>query len=178
MFHPTTRRNTTKQTTTTTAASTMQYLTHHTPRGGPQITTYTATHNQCCDHDDKPPQVCRWLIAVGKRPVPFRTRKLSPPALMVLHSGGCGRVSYRRPKTSHIRPATCPKTGTVAGLLSCLGIPLQLGAIYGCGIGNPENPGVVNRRFFPLRGSVKLSPTELSSIGLAKSSSSRAWMRG
>src|SRR5699024_9088515 len=27
---------------------------------------------------------------------PFRTRKLSLPALMVLHPGGCGRVSYRR----------------------------------------------------------------------------------
>src|SRR5699024_11571103 len=30
---------------------------------------------------------------------PFRTRKLSLPALMVLHPGGCGRVSYRRHKT-------------------------------------------------------------------------------
>ena len=36
------------------------------------------------------------VIAVGKRPVPFRTRKLSLPALMVLHSIGCGRVSHRR----------------------------------------------------------------------------------
>ena len=43
------------------------------------------------------PRVCRWLMAAGKRPVPFRTRKLSPPAPMVLHSGGCGRVGYRRP---------------------------------------------------------------------------------
>ena len=47
------------------------------------------------------PKMCRWLIAVGKRPVPFRTRKLSPPALMVLHPGGCGRVSYRRPKNTN-----------------------------------------------------------------------------
>ena len=47
------------------------------------------------------PRMCRWLIAVGKRPVPFRTRKLSPPALMVLHPGGCGRVSYRRPKNTN-----------------------------------------------------------------------------
>ena len=45
------------------------------------------------------PKVCRWLIAAGKRPDPFRTRKLSLPALMVLQPGGCGRVSYRRHKT-------------------------------------------------------------------------------
>ena len=36
------------------------------------------------------------VIAWGKRPVPFRTRKLSPPAPMVLHPGGCGRVGHRR----------------------------------------------------------------------------------
>src|SRR3954468_21009959 len=36
------------------------------------------------------------VIAVGKRPVSFRTRKLSLPAPMVLHSGGCGRVGRRR----------------------------------------------------------------------------------
>ncbi len=36
------------------------------------------------------------VIAEGKRPVPFRTRKLSPPAPMVLHSTGCGRVGHRR----------------------------------------------------------------------------------
>ena len=43
------------------------------------------------------PKMCRWLIAAGKRPVPFRTRKLSPPAPMVLLPGGSGRVGYRRP---------------------------------------------------------------------------------
>src|SRR4051794_832215 len=36
------------------------------------------------------------VIAWGKRPVPFRTRKLRPTAPMVLHSGGCGRVGHRR----------------------------------------------------------------------------------
>ena len=36
------------------------------------------------------------VIAWGKRPVPYRTRKLSPTAPMVLHSGGCGRVGHRR----------------------------------------------------------------------------------
>src|ERR671925_72855 len=35
-------------------------------------------------------------MAEGKRPVPFRTRKLSPPAPMVLHPRGCGRVGHRR----------------------------------------------------------------------------------
>ena len=41
------------------------------------------------------------VLAAGSRPVPFRTRKLSLPAPMVLHPGGCGRVSYRRPKNTH-----------------------------------------------------------------------------
>ena len=40
-------------------------------------------------------------MAEGKRPVTFRTRKLSPPAPMVLHPGGCGRVGHRR--TSSIK---------------------------------------------------------------------------
>ena len=35
-------------------------------------------------------------IAQGKRPVPFRTRKLSLAAPMVLHPPGCGRVGHRR----------------------------------------------------------------------------------
>lgn len=39
------------------------------------------------------------VIVSGVRPVPFRTRKLSPIALMVLHLGGCGRVGRRQPKT-------------------------------------------------------------------------------
>ena len=43
-------------------------------------------------------------IAVGKRPVPFRTRKLSPPAPMVLHSNRCGRVGHRRAQHSSNAP--------------------------------------------------------------------------
>ncbi len=43
-------------------------------------------------------------IAEGKRPAPFRTRKLSPPAPMVLHPPGCGRVGHRRTPT-RLRPA-------------------------------------------------------------------------
>ena len=38
-------------------------------------------------------------MAEGERPVPFRTRKLSPPAPMVLHPPGCGRVGHRRTQT-------------------------------------------------------------------------------
>lgn len=40
------------------------------------------------------------VIASGKRPVTFRTRKLRLIALMVLHSGGCGRVSHCRKYSS------------------------------------------------------------------------------
>ena len=40
--------------------------------------------------------ICRWRWRQGNARYPFRTRKLSLPALMVLHPGGCGRVSYRR----------------------------------------------------------------------------------
>ena len=36
------------------------------------------------------------VIAWGKRPVPFRTRKLRPTAPMVLHPRECGRVGHRR----------------------------------------------------------------------------------
>ena len=44
--------------------------------------------------------VCRWPIAAGKRPDPFRTRKLSLLTLMVLQPGGCGRVRNRRHQTT------------------------------------------------------------------------------
>src|SRR3954463_551531 len=45
------------------------------------------------------------VVAEGKRPVPSRTRKLSPPAPMVLHSLGCGRVGRRRHSTYLWAPA-------------------------------------------------------------------------
>src|SRR3981189_2683975 len=41
------------------------------------------------------------VIAPGKRPVPFRTRKLSLVAPMVLQSKGCGRVGHRRTHSEH-----------------------------------------------------------------------------
>ena len=67
----------------------MQYLTQHPSKGTQQKRVCTnASH------------VCRWSIAAGKRPVPFRTRKLSLHTLMVLQPGGCGRVSHRRHQTT------------------------------------------------------------------------------
>ena len=54
----------------------------------------TQKEGVCASH------VCRWSIAAGKRPVPFRTRKLSLHTLMVLQPGGCGRVSHRRHQTT------------------------------------------------------------------------------
>src|SRR3569833_2315644 len=83
------------------------------------------------EHDREPDQpVQRVLlnvsvvIAVGKHPVPFRTRKLSPPAPMVLHRGRCGRVGHRRTETyTGKRRRTHPhKTGCVSfssSLFSC-----------------------------------------------------------
>ena len=58
-------------------------------------------------------------MAAGKSPVPFRTRKLSPPAPMVLLPGGSGRVGYRRPNnfTQHTRRTN---TDGAAGALLCL----------------------------------------------------------
>ena len=78
-----------QETVTVVTASTMQYLTQHPSKGTQQKRVCTnASH------------VCRWSIAAGKRPVPFRTRKLSLHTLMVLQPGGCGRVSHRRHQTT------------------------------------------------------------------------------
>src|ERR671928_777369 len=49
------------------------------------------------------------VMAKGKHPVPFRTRKLSPSAPMVLRGRPRGRVGHRRaqPRTT-LRPAPHP----------------------------------------------------------------------
>ena len=66
-------------------------------------------------------EMCRWLIAAGKRPVPFRTRKLSPPAPMVLLPGGSGRVGYRRPNNfTHEAPASTTGGGGCVRLFADL----------------------------------------------------------
>ena len=36
------------------------------------------------------------VLAEGPHPFPFRTRKLSPPAPMILHGKPCGNVGHRR----------------------------------------------------------------------------------
>ena len=55
------------------------------------------------------------VIAKGKRPVPFRTRKLSPSAPMVLHWERCGRVGRRRTNI-HKRAPPPPGWGSFAFL--------------------------------------------------------------
>src|SRR5690606_2026142 len=45
------------------------------------------------------------------RPVPYRTRKLSSPAPMVLHPVGCGRVGHRR----HTNPRWWPTRSDPGG---------------------------------------------------------------
>lgn len=48
-------------------------------------------------------------MAQGRRPDPFRTRKLRPGTAMVLHPEGCGRVARRRTQTSQGGDTTaCP----------------------------------------------------------------------
>src|SRR2546429_9402107 len=63
--------------------------THHPPRGGWFDSWIDVTA----------------AIAEGKRPATFRTRKLSPPAPMVLHPRECGRVGRRRTITTQLRAA-------------------------------------------------------------------------
>ena len=92
----------------------MQSLTQHTEVSTLIQNEYCVTNNQQHWLTGMPLKVCRWLMAAGKRPVPFRTRKLSPPAPMVLHSGGCGRVGYRRP--NNFKHST-PHTTKVCGVL-------------------------------------------------------------
>ena len=106
------------------SASTVQSLTQHTnPEkwlADTQLHTH-AEHSAPCT----PLKVCRWLMAAGKRPVPFRTRKLSPPAPMVLPPGGSGRVGYRRPNnfTHRHPPHNCLCGGCLLLVLHVCGCP-------------------------------------------------------
>ena len=60
---------------------------------------------------DEQHKIVSVVMAKGKRPAPFRTRKLSLSAPMVLHAEACGRVGHRR--THH---CVWPRNLTVAGL--------------------------------------------------------------
>src|SRR5699024_3292931 len=51
------------------------------------------------------------VIAWGKRPVPFRTRKLRLTAPMVLQPGGCGRVGHCRTLFSRVGASLWLATG-------------------------------------------------------------------
>lgn len=51
-------------------------------------------------------------MAQGRRPDPFRTRKLRPGTAMVLHPTGCGRVARRR-TTRHTAPTGTTPAGAV-----------------------------------------------------------------
>jgi hypothetical protein len=96
------------------------------------------------------------VIAVGKHPVPFRTRKLSPPAPMVLHRGRCGRVGHRRTSTysreeertpRNIRGAFSPllafhEGSQIAALFYFPGMPFKVRQIAMGSMGRPaDDPG-------------------------------------
>src|SRR4029453_966705 len=76
------------------------------------------TTKKCCNQQVFPPphggtgNKVTAVIAWGKRPVPFRTRKLRPTAPMVLHPGGCGRVGHRR-TTIQVESPQPPRSGAL-----------------------------------------------------------------
>ena len=59
---------------------------------------YTRVHSTIPQHHHthNNPTAVAVVIAPGKRPVPYRTRKLSLDTPMVLHPPGCGRVGHHR----------------------------------------------------------------------------------
>ena len=87
---------------------------HH---GGTNTKSLTRVH----DPVPEPPPADRITdfaaaMAQGRRPVPFRTRKLSPGTAMVLCPRGHGRVAHRRNHTSprpgeHTFPGPSPYPG-------------------------------------------------------------------
>lgn len=79
--------------------------TYHKPRTHP-LRSSRSTATPTTGHNST--QVTA-ATAEGKRPDPSRTRKLSPPAPMVLHPPGCGRVGHRR--TPHTKGPPPPPQG-------------------------------------------------------------------
>ena len=97
---------------------------HHPPAVVVGWLTVISAYVRCVSVLCMPLWVCRWLMAAGKRPVPFRTRKLSPPALMVLLPGGSGRVGYRRRlKLDMLWHPPPHRDGPVCGLVWSAGVP-------------------------------------------------------
>ncbi len=55
------------------------------------------------------------VVTAGEpRPAPSRTRKLRPPAPMVLHPPGCGRVGHRRAPTTQQEPVHPPRVNRLS----------------------------------------------------------------
>ena len=75
-------------------------------------------------------------MAEGSHPFPFRTRKLSPPAPMVLGSRGPGRVGRRRARTSEGPPAM----GVLRRFPRRLAGPMPKPPASSSGRGRPPDP--------------------------------------
>src|SRR6185437_9387400 len=98
---PNTKTHRSKHTTTAkTYASTIRFT-------GPPRTHRGKEHK---------PDTVAAAMAAGKRPDPFRTRKLSPPAPRVLPGRPGGRAGHRR--TTHEKLGPLPSTGSGPTLLS------------------------------------------------------------
>ena len=107
-------------------ASTIRSPTHHNPPREHVETRSQGMHNT------------RFAAAMaqGRRPDPFRTRKLRPGTAMVLHPEGCGRVARRRTQTSQGGDTTtCP-------------LPFHIPA-YPHNPTAPGTPGIKNRTYDP-----------------------------
>ena len=78
------------------------------PLSGPQPTTQTPAGTRASAARGMETRFAA-AMAQGRRPDPFRTRKLRPGTAMVLHPEGCGRVARRRTQTSQGGDTTaCP----------------------------------------------------------------------
>lgn len=87
------------------------------------------------------------VIAGEPRPAPFRTRKLRPPAPMVLHPPGCGRVGHRRAhnmKKKGRGPTPPPPT---TGDRMVWGLPTPHGHPH-------DKPKGTSPRLFPARAAI------------------------
>ena len=79
------------------------------PLSGPQPTTQTPAGTRASVARGMVNRRFAAAMAQGRRPDPFRTRKLRPGTAMVLHPEGCGRVARRRTQTSQGGDTTaCP----------------------------------------------------------------------
>src|ERR1700749_3802864 len=114
-------------------------LRHSRPLCGSGNTTRTSNkHHVLAEHFHS----VSAAIAKGKHPVPFRTRKLSPSAPMVLRGGPRGRVGRRR---AYLKEAA-PRKGRAASFLFTTGSRRSL----------PPHRGTAARRG-PLRAAAALA---------------------